>query len=350
MKRSLLTICVFLLASPYTAGADNIIFQDGSKSPVTQPDNATALANTSTTYSNIHFFDQDIERIDLDLQSRDKTFVIPLLESVAEAATTPNEEVISDFMRMNKGVHEAESTEDIKPFLTQEYFQKMTGQEGLSDKEKMRLVKGFRPQHIEIIDSRIGEDTARLIARSDHYILGTVYGVIDLVRIENSWKIMNETWFVGGLGKLKTQAPIADEFAFNAEQVFHEYDKTDNEYNFETDSYKIEDYNPLGLQKFNIKRNKRVVALTFVAVKSEKSRMARLLDEEDNPQKETKKHMHIMWTGPKELLPEPKEYKTDYPLDISIANKKAGYKPGEVNMVLPSKKPKGVMVSMFYNF
>jgi hypothetical protein len=60
-------------------------------------------------------------------------------------------------------------------------------------------------------------------------------------------------------------------------------------------------------------------------------------------------HMHILWTGPKQLVSEQKIVR-DYPVNFSIANHKDGYSQGEWNLVLPSKKPKEVAVSFLWSF
>jgi hypothetical protein len=40
----------------------------------------------------------------------------------------------------------------------------------------------------------------------------------------------------------------------------------------------------------------------------------------------------------------------EYPIDISVANYKDGYAPREWNIVMPSKKPKEVIVSLLWSF
>lgn len=60
--------------------------------------------------------------------------------------------------------------------------------------------------------------------------------------------------------------------------------------------------------------------------------------------------MHILWTGPKKMLTEQKFIKNEYPIDVSIADYKDGYAEGEWNLVLPSKKPREVKVSLMWSF
>jgi len=63
-----------------------------------------------------------------------------------------------------------------------------------------------------------------------------------------------------------------------------------------------------------------------------------------------RKHMHIMWTGSKRLMPEQKNIENKYPVDISIDNYSDGFMPGEWNLALPDKKPKEVSVSFLWAF
>ena len=60
-------------------------------------------------------------------------------------------------------------------------------------------------------------------------------------------------------------------------------------------------------------------------------------------------HMHVMWTGSKKLMPDQK-VEQQYPIDFSLANYDDGYSARQWNLILPSKKPREVVVSFLLNF
>ena len=60
--------------------------------------------------------------------------------------------------------------------------------------------------------------------------------------------------------------------------------------------------------------------------------------------------MHILWSGPNKMMPQQKEIKNEYPVDVSIANDDDGYAPGELNLLLPKKRPNGVTASLMWTF
>lgn len=63
-----------------------------------------------------------------------------------------------------------------------------------------------------------------------------------------------------------------------------------------------------------------------------------------------RKHMHIMWTGSKKLMPKQKNIENKYPIDVSIDNYSDGFVPGEWNLALPDKKPREVSISFLWSF
>jgi hypothetical protein len=59
-------------------------------------------------------------------------------------------------------------------------------------------------------------------------------------------------------------------------------------------------------------------------------------------------HMHVM--GTKKLFKEQTVIENEYPIDISVSRYEDGYSSEDLNMILPSKKPRKVMVALLWSF
>jgi hypothetical protein len=97
----------------------------------------------------------------------------------------------------------------------------------------------------------------------------------------------------------------------------------------------------LTLTKIKSDRRKKSIVFVFLMNKDKK-------DSKQKPDHE-KKRLHILWPS-KRMLLEQKIVEDQYPVDVSIANYTDGYSPGEWNLVLPSKKPREVIVSLMWTF
>jgi hypothetical protein len=102
-----------------------------------------------------------------------------------------------------------------------------------------------------------------------------------------------------------------------------------------TPEYKIK--NKVPLTKVSTTRRKDAFTFVFVMNKREKV--------EKSPSQ-----MHVVWTGSKKIVSDQKVIEDKYPLDVSIDNYDDGFASGEPNMVLPSRRPKGIGVAFVWAF
>jgi hypothetical protein len=120
----------------------------------------------------------------------------------------------------------------------------------------------------------------------------------------------------------------------------------------ESPDYKI-NKNFLSLTKVNAGRRKEALMFVFL--------MDKVKNEDQDAQNEEPKksifkklnprnHMHVMWTGPKRMMKEQQFIENQYPIDFSVARYDEGYSNEELNVVLPSRKPREIAVSLLWSF
>ena len=61
-------------------------------------------------------------------------------------------------------------------------------------------------------------------------------------------------------------------------------------------------------------------------------------------------HLHVLWTGPRQMFPEQTTINNEYPVDVSVADDDEGYMSGELNLRLPKKRPNEITASWLWNF
>jgi hypothetical protein len=102
----------------------------------------------------------------------------------------------------------------------------------------------------------------------------------------------------------------------------------------------------LGLSKVPFDREKKELSFVFFMNRDKvDSRRSKVLDQD-----EQRPRMHVLWPGSKQMDMDQNLIKDKYPVDVSIANYEDGYAPGELNVVLPSKKFREVKVSWAWSF
>ena len=102
----------------------------------------------------------------------------------------------------------------------------------------------------------------------------------------------------------------------------------------------------LSLTKVSVDRNRRALMFVFL-MNQDKVDSGKLKGQvSDNH----RTRVHVLWPGSKKIKLEQRLIEHEYPVDVSIANYEDGYAAGEWNLVLPTKKPREVKVSLLWSF
>lgn len=102
----------------------------------------------------------------------------------------------------------------------------------------------------------------------------------------------------------------------------------------------------LSLAKTSVNRNKQSLMFVFFMNSDKKDSSKTTNQDSDN----SRARVHVLWPGSKKMNLEQRVIKNEYPVDVSIANYEDGYAPQEWNLVLPTKKPRKVSVSLMWSF
>jgi hypothetical protein len=91
-------------------------------------------------------------------------------------------------------------------------------------------------------------------------------------------------------------------------------------------------------------RRKESINFVYHVNKDKRAKKSYQTKNQDRP------YLHVMWTASDKLLPEQKVIKDEYLVDISVADFDEGYAENDWNLVLPSREPNEVAVSVMWSF
>lgn len=298
--------------------------------------------------SNLQFNIGPVREVKIDRQARQK--VAFSLVTTAQASDVTDEQLV----RVCEAVNEARRVEDLQAVLSDNYYQLLKGKvdAGASQYIVLAALQSMRPQKIRIIDSHIDERHAELAVAGESN-LGPMRGLVRLSKTGTVWKIDEETWFAGGKIAQQRKDPIVR--ALNSLPARNKYDqaKPSGLLSEVSPDYAV-NRNFLSLAK--VPKDRRRQAIMFVFMMNKDKDKAKAENEKDQDPfgrlvaAAPRARMHILWTGPKKMVPDQKVIENRYPMDVSIAKYEDGYAPGEWNMVMPSKKPREVRVSFLWSF
>lgn len=349
MRNPFLCLAVMLIC-PSLVLADAVVFDDGSRDDLDKMVDVNGPEQKELAYAqlSLRVYNGNIANLEFSPEEKDKSFVIPLLEKEAEASLPSTDEAIRDFLAAHATIQDAVGLKEIQPVVSNDYYKKLSEktEAGIKEQVVLQMTQNLRPATAEVRDVRVSGESVKIIAQGNSY-LGAMNGLIQMDKSGGQWIIADESWFIGGSEQRKHDGVVADVFTATKEdfvQDRHQAISLERQIEPEFSIKKRELYK---LRKVNAPKHKNAFTYTFFMESKNKK------EADNDPEEELvddRKRLHILWTGPKELVPEQKLYHTTYPLDVSVARDDDGYLPGEFNLMLPEKKPNTFLASFLYSF
>lgn len=339
-------ISVLMLLYPSWSLAYTVVLKSGQtlddKTLLDQEDAAQmSYGMTTVSYRKVA-----VERVQLEHPVRPINPEVSLV-TVAEASIQPTHDIIQTYLKAHHSIKNAWTINEIEPFVTKHYYQSLVDKkaQGAHDVVLLELIRGLLPDEPMVSDSFVDDNRAQLATSAKGH-WGETKGVINMIQEDGLWKIQQQRWYAEE-SRLKELTPLLSvHTTYNPDKITKE-----NKVAFErgVSSYKFS-RNPLALSKTRARSKlpKDAFVLVFYMKKGEKLKK-RLQD--PYPDDENKKpRLHLVWTGPKQAVPQQTTYSNKYPLDISIANESEGYLSDNVNLRFPKKKPRGITVEFLFEF
>lgn len=293
-----------------------------------------------------------VDFLELDLPESDQLAGETLMDKmslvgVAEAAMDPAEVIITNFMTQYGRLKESVSLDEVRTVMTQDA---MAGLEeklaaGVQEIMIVEMLKSMFPDmELEVYDAAVTPNEAVLAVR-DARQRKDIQGVIVLRQESGSWKIQQAQWLEDP-DYLRNPNP----FDLVESTLLLTYaegaDPVGMKEQWEYAPYRL-DSNVLSLQRVSNKFTKS--SFVFVFLVERKKRVDP--DTELPANKKTTSQLHILWTGPRQLVPQQRVYSDlRLPLDVSVAHYKQGYKSNVWNLRLPRRRPKEVSFVLLYKF
>ncbi len=341
MWRVKVTVLGFMLI-PRLIMADDVLFHDQTKHLVDSTSSTPTTILQSGPIS-LEFLDKSIQSIALENYPDDLKMKSSFFVSVAEASVSSVDSIMNDYMNAQAKIRQAKSLNDLQSLTTPGFVLLLREKvvSGANELMVLKTLQTLRPDHIKIVDVRRQNDQGKL-AVTGHSFAGPVQGVAYMIQENDHWKIDRETWFSVDktqviqqeypLSFMKLPTNINDPYQNSALAIL------------DTPEYKF-DRNTLHLQRARPNIRKRSFMFIFYMNKKEPIKQVAGASE-----LRPTAPLHILWTGPNQMVPEQKVVKYEYPIDFSIADDKDGYMPGNLNLHLPRKRPNGVTLSAMWSF
>ncbi len=318
------------------------MFQNGNKLGL-NPHDPTQTTTLETGAVSLNFSNEPIQQIALADYPKDDTMKPSFFVGVAEASVIPTDSIMIDFKRAQERIQRARSLRDMEDVTTANYIQPLKDKVGVGVNELMvvSMLQNLRPDNVNIQDVRGQKDHSKL-AVTGNSSYGKVHGVVEMVQDPNGWKIERETWFSDQKKQVAVEKnllttmnvpPKLEDPMVNSSLAFVE--NPDVKFN----------RNTLNLQMAHPNISKK--NFTFIYYIQKKDRMKEHLT---GTKEELAAPVHILWTGPRSMVPQQTVVKNEYPINYSIADDNDGYMPGAMNLHLPKRKPNGVVVSAMFTF
>jgi hypothetical protein len=301
--------------------------------------------------SSLQFQKGPVKVVRLDHRTRTLDGNVFSFEKTAEATGLPDSMTIKDFEDMGNAVNGAGRLEDLKPVLSQRYFQLLQDKvnAGVSPYVVLAMLQAMRPDEQQVMDFKFHNDQADLIVRGRSHF-GIDQGIIHLIREANLWKIDREEWQTGGKRSLGAMGavfkPLSSPKNYTTIHASGILEQISPDYKYNR--------NFLSLTRVPFQKNRRAITFVFLIKKNKND-----LNSSDDVYVKGKNgkvkenyptQMHVLWTGSKKLMSEQKIVDNHAPVDFSVANFEDGYSPGQWNLILPNKKPREVVISVLMNF
>ncbi len=356
MNRSFLILMLCIIFPSLLSRADEVVFEDGATddlSPLLSPSaNQQTIAKNPLEvqfgFSKLHYYDKAVKEVKLTAQAK-KSSGIPLFAvKEAQADLIPINLATNSFFRIYNTIQQASGLTDIRPVITDNIFNGLQNKitSGVSQYTVLKMVQEFRPEKVKIIDSRVEGKLAEF-AVTGQSPFGPVQGLVNLVQSENEWKLDNEEWFSGDKTPTKADAVT---MALGQPSSDPNVNASTNLFLDSFPQYKF-NRNILALRHAHTDIRKRSFMFIFFMDRPDSQQKKFYTgDLTTENQDQQRPRMHILWTGPNKMMAEQKIIKNEYPVDVSIANDDDGYAPGELNLLLPKKKPNGVTASLMWTF
>ena len=346
MKKLLINLLV-LEFLPCMSLADTVTLKNGDLYDVNPAGTGQEQTELQFAGTRLSFFSEPVEQVILADAPKAKESGIPLIVGIAEASFEDPEVAIEFFINANKTIQQAAHVEDIRPVVSATYIQGLNQKitKGVNENIVLSMMQGLRSDSVRVIDTRIEKGHARLAVMGKSF-LGDMQGIVYLVKEGEYWKIEKEAWYSGDGIRRDSQRPLYQLALPNPVQAIENIDQ-DQPFALSRPQYRI-DSDTLNFR--NIHPTVRKNAFNFIFFIEKGRAKDAQIDEELGFRKKESTQLHIMWTGPKEMVPSPKIYRNQYPLDVSIADDKNGYVSGEVNLRLPQRKPNEICGTFMMNF
>ncbi len=270
----------------------------------------------------------------------------------AQTAVFTPEAGSRDFASIYDRVNDAQHLEDLRPILSDRYFQllKAKVKSGVSQYMVLAMIQAMRPSAARIFETHIKGSSAELMVAGSSKT-GAMRGLIHLVKKDDFWKIDDESWYAEGIEPLYRGGLVdSNEHLLSAKTKFRS-DAPAGLIERVSPHYAIKD-SLLSLTK--VSQGVRKESLMFVfLMNKDKDTAGKGKDKERSKvvlSQSNRNHMHLMWTGSAKLLPKQMIVEGEYPMDFSIAKYADGFASDEWNLVLPNKKPREVMISLLWTF
>jgi len=334
-----------LLILPSLSSAYTVTLEDGRELINQFPKVEKSTAQLQYALFSVQYSKTQVKHVALNKSSKESMGSKLSLVSVAQAATQKPDAIINDYIEARKTIQESTRLEELKDVIMKSQYEALSQRilAGVHESVLLEMMKGLIPHNVDVYDSEISEAHATLIAMAEDRT-GTLHGVITMEKENGLWKISHEKW----VGDQEFDPDEVSPTLWVNSEVRKDNRKRNSLVSKFNKEYHL-NQNMLDLDKFRLNKHKESFMFMFYVQKEQglKGKVKRGLEEKD----ETKtSHLHILFTGPRLLVPKQKVYKEGLPLDVSMAHYKQGYRPGNLNLRLPRKKPKAVKVGLLYRF
>lgn len=346
--RKLFVYLILVLFIPSIGLADVIVFQDGTQIETKVIQESDSEARLYYEGSSLTYLKNPIEGLQLNPPVKKDTLVVPFLESIAEASVELPEVAIRAYLEAHQRIQNSWQLKDLETSLSDQYLDRLSKRvdAGANSLVVLQMIKNLSPENVEVLDTHIEEEKAQIAVRGQAS-LGDMYGIVTMVKEKAQWRVDQESWFSADLKDLKQRLPlIAVDTVKSLDLVQARKKKESLTASLRSPDYSF-DYNPFSLKKLNPYERDEAFMLVFFVQKGESRAKDLGLESSDESDRN---RIHVLWTGPKQLVPKPKMYEDQYSWDVSIANDDDGYLSGNFNLKLPDKRPKEVAASFLLNF
>lgn len=344
MRGKLIYLVCFMLM-PCLSTADEVLYQDGAKLDLNS-DPTPQTASIQSGSVSLNFSDQSIQSIAL---ANYPTDVKPsLFVGVAEASAVPPDTLMRDFLNAQRKIQQAKSLKDLDESATASYIKPLQDKvaAGANERIVLSMLQTIRPENVQIKDTRSQKDQGKITLAGDS-AFGKVQGVVYMVRENNTWKIDRENWFSDQKSKIASEKDLLSTMNIpepldNPIQYASYSDLESPDYHFNRNVLNLRTAHP------NIRKR----SFMFIFYVEKKDHLKEHLADPDDKGVFAKRPapLHVLWTGPRSMVPEQTVVKYDYPINFSLADDNDGFMPGGMNLQLPKKRPNGVSMSVMMTF